>query len=346
MNHATDPIIGEPSKKFRVALSFSGRQRDTVRKIAEILRQRFGDKNVFIDEDYAEEIGRFDLGLYLHNVYGRDSELVVVFHGAGYTQGDWCRAEWKVIRGLAMNRGDDIMLMRLDNSPLPDGVDSVDHFLDVAEKTPKEIANYIVGKYLKIASEGNPPAVSPNDPRLHYVVLKLPLAISRFNQRTRIVLFDTITLLAQSDEDLASLHLMVIEPGSVRLHLKMSESLAIEVCQAARSGHLGQFPVIFWKVEDPSFKVKKALGPTHGWSQPHNQKGAYWGPERTWLSLMDAAAEIIPDTFVLINIISKRVQQLNNGRPPLIPTRPSMGAGQIALMELIEGKIRRVSDRH
>jgi DNA-directed RNA polymerase subunit omega len=41
-------------------------------------------------------------------------------------------------------------------------------------------------------------------------------------------------------------------------------------------------------------------------------------------------------------MVSKRVKQLNSGRSPLIPTRPSMGAADIALTEIIEGKIRLV----
>lgn len=56
--------------------------------------------------------------------------------------------------------------------------------------------------------------------------------------------------------------------------------------------------------------------------------------------LVEKAAAIIPDPQVLINIVSKRVAQLNSGRSPLIPTVPSMGAADIALTELIEGKIK------
>ncbi|MDA0766834.1 MAG: DNA-directed RNA polymerase subunit omega [Verrucomicrobia bacterium] len=58
--------------------------------------------------------------------------------------------------------------------------------------------------------------------------------------------------------------------------------------------------------------------------------------------LVEKAAEIYPDPQVLINMVSKRVQQLNSGRSPLIDTVPSMGAADIALTEIIEGKIRRV----
>lgn len=56
--------------------------------------------------------------------------------------------------------------------------------------------------------------------------------------------------------------------------------------------------------------------------------------------LVEKASEIITDPLVLINMVSKRVRQLNSGRSPLIPTVPSMGAADIALQEIIEGKIK------
>lgn len=56
-------------------------------------------------------------------------------------------------------------------------------------------------------------------------------------------------------------------------------------------------------------------------------------------SLLVAASEIIDDPQILVNVVSKRVAQLNQGRAPLIDTVPSMGAADIALTEIIEGKI-------
>lgn len=56
--------------------------------------------------------------------------------------------------------------------------------------------------------------------------------------------------------------------------------------------------------------------------------------------LVDQAAEIVTDPQILVNLISKRVRQLNSGRAPLIETVPSMGVADIALTELIEGKIK------
>ncbi|MGJ8672349.1 DNA-directed RNA polymerase subunit omega [Rubritalea sp.] len=56
--------------------------------------------------------------------------------------------------------------------------------------------------------------------------------------------------------------------------------------------------------------------------------------------LVEQAAEIVTDPQVLINIVSQRVRQLNSGRAPLVDTLPSMGTADIALTEIIEGKIK------
>ena len=58
--------------------------------------------------------------------------------------------------------------------------------------------------------------------------------------------------------------------------------------------------------------------------------------------LIEKASEIMPDPQVLVNMVSQRVKQLNDGRSPLIPTVPSMGAADIALTEIIEGKVKLV----
>lgn len=56
-------------------------------------------------------------------------------------------------------------------------------------------------------------------------------------------------------------------------------------------------------------------------------------------SLVAKASEIIEDPQILVNVVSKRVAQLNQGRAPLIDTVPSMGAADIALKEIIDGKV-------
>jgi DNA-directed RNA polymerase subunit omega len=56
--------------------------------------------------------------------------------------------------------------------------------------------------------------------------------------------------------------------------------------------------------------------------------------------LVEQASVIVSDPQVLINVVSQRVRQLNTGRAPLVETLPSMGAADIALTEIIEGKLK------
>ncbi len=55
--------------------------------------------------------------------------------------------------------------------------------------------------------------------------------------------------------------------------------------------------------------------------------------------LVDEAAKIIPSVPVLVNVISKRVRQLSNGHKPMVEVLSKMGLADIALTEVIQGKI-------
>jgi DNA-directed RNA polymerase subunit omega len=55
--------------------------------------------------------------------------------------------------------------------------------------------------------------------------------------------------------------------------------------------------------------------------------------------LVEKASEIIKDPPLLINVVSKRVKELNLGRSPLVTVTQRMGTADIALLEIIEGKV-------
>ena len=55
--------------------------------------------------------------------------------------------------------------------------------------------------------------------------------------------------------------------------------------------------------------------------------------------LLEEACKVVPDQQKLINIISKRVRQLSQGHRPLVQTTPRMMSSDIALRELIDGKL-------
>ena len=57
------------------------------------------------------------------------------------------------------------------------------------------------------------------------------------------------------------------------------------------------------------------------------------------ISLVDAAFKIITSQQILVNVVSKRVRQLSAGQRPMIDTGARMGSSDIALSEIIAGKL-------
>ena len=54
---------------------------------------------------------------------------------------------------------------------------------------------------------------------------------------------------------------------------------------------------------------------------------------------LQAAQLVITDPNILINVVSRRAKQLKNGYKPLIESLERLSAEDIALREIIEGKI-------
>ena len=55
--------------------------------------------------------------------------------------------------------------------------------------------------------------------------------------------------------------------------------------------------------------------------------------------LLQEAAQVIPNQQLLINVVSKRVRQLGLGHRPLVEAMPRMSLTDIALKEIIAGKL-------
>jgi len=56
--------------------------------------------------------------------------------------------------------------------------------------------------------------------------------------------------------------------------------------------------------------------------------------------LLEAAAKVIPNTMVLINVVSRRVRQINQGHRPLVGGTEKLNPMDIALKEIAEGKVK------
>ncbi|MCB1212551.1 MAG: DNA-directed RNA polymerase subunit omega [Verrucomicrobiales bacterium] len=57
--------------------------------------------------------------------------------------------------------------------------------------------------------------------------------------------------------------------------------------------------------------------------------------------LVEQAALVINDPPTLINMVSKRVKQFAMGRQPLVERRPGLREADWALLEIIQGKLKR-----
>jgi len=54
---------------------------------------------------------------------------------------------------------------------------------------------------------------------------------------------------------------------------------------------------------------------------------------------LDAAKLLIPDFYILVNVVSRRVKQLRRGSRPLVESLEKLNAEDVALREIAEGKI-------
>ena len=55
--------------------------------------------------------------------------------------------------------------------------------------------------------------------------------------------------------------------------------------------------------------------------------------------LVQAASEVITSPEILVNMVSRRVRQLTLGHRPLVVCAPGLGAADIALTEIANGKL-------
>lgn len=54
---------------------------------------------------------------------------------------------------------------------------------------------------------------------------------------------------------------------------------------------------------------------------------------------LSKAREVIPDVYILVNVVSRRVKQLRRGARPLVQSLEKLELEDIALREIAEGRI-------
>jgi hypothetical protein len=155
------------TKRFRVALSFPGEQRDTVARVAEHLARTLGRKRVLYDAWYEAEFARPDLDTYLQALYHDESDLIAVFLCADYERKEWCRLEWRAVKDLIKRRqATAVMPLRFDMTEIP-GLFSTDGYVWAGDgRDPGEIAELILQRWRHNGGVLDPDPVPVDPPRI------------------------------------------------------------------------------------------------------------------------------------------------------------------------------------
>ena len=145
-----------PQRRWDVALSFAGAQRDYVRQVADALKVR--EVRCFYDADEQVRLWGANLAEELPQIYARESAAVVVFVSADYAAGDWTRLERRAAFSRAVaEAGVYVLPARFDDSELPGLLpDVVD--VDLRSCDPGQFADLVVAK---LADLGISPSSSP-----------------------------------------------------------------------------------------------------------------------------------------------------------------------------------------
>jgi TIR domain len=146
---------GRPGRRWDVALSFAGAQRDYVGQVAGA--QARGVR-CFYDADRQVRLWGTHLAEELPRIYERESAVVVVFVSADYAAGDWTRLECRAAFSRAVHEaGVYVLPARFDDSELPGLLEDV-VTIDLRDCTPEQFADLVVAK---LADLGVSPSLSP-----------------------------------------------------------------------------------------------------------------------------------------------------------------------------------------
>jgi hypothetical protein len=133
-----------PGRRWDVALSFAGAQRDYVGQVAEALKAR--GVRCFYDADEQVRLWGTYLAEELPRIYAQESAAVVVFISADYAGRDWTRLERRAAFSRAVvEAGVYVLPARFDDSDLPGMLPDVVS-VDLRRNTPGQFADLIVAK--------------------------------------------------------------------------------------------------------------------------------------------------------------------------------------------------------
>ncbi|BBO66635.1 hypothetical protein DSCA_05650 [Desulfosarcina alkanivorans] len=132
-------------KKYQIALSFAGEDRDYVEKVATILREK--GVNVFYDKFEETKLWGKNLYTYLSDIYQNKALFTVIFVSKAYRDKMWTNHERESAQARAFTESKEYILPAMfDNTIEIPGLLKTTGYIDLNDLSPNDFAIKIIGK--------------------------------------------------------------------------------------------------------------------------------------------------------------------------------------------------------
>jgi len=132
------------SKKYDVALSFAGEDRQYAEELATLLKKN--SIEVFYDVFEQAKLWGKDLYEYLSQIYSQDAEFCIMFLSKHYASKAWTTHERKSAQERAFKENKEYILpIKIDDTEIP-GITSTTGYVDIRNTSINEIVKMILEK--------------------------------------------------------------------------------------------------------------------------------------------------------------------------------------------------------
>lgn len=133
-------------KKFDVAFSFAGEQREYVEKVASYVENQ-SNLSVFYDFNYEIDMWGTNLVDYFKEIFEKKANYCVMFVSKDYSEKTWPNFERQVIQARSLFQDGYLLPVRFDDAPIKGEVPTV-KYLNIKEMEPEELGEKIIKKVI------------------------------------------------------------------------------------------------------------------------------------------------------------------------------------------------------
>lgn len=135
-------------RKYHVAFSFAGEDREYVEKVLSYLKKN-STLRVFYDKDNETHLWGKNLLEVFQDIYTREAHFVVMFVSANYVRKVFPKQERRYAMDRALESEEEyILLAKFDDTEIP-GISPSTSYIDLRECLPEEFAQKIIKKMTK-----------------------------------------------------------------------------------------------------------------------------------------------------------------------------------------------------